>query len=101
MSRLKKLLHVAAPSNCDTQQVPRRTVPDGLRPSLKGLLHVSGASTCNAQQPPLRACKPVAQRLHIAQQEGLREAREERAAILEFCAGYSRAEAERVAGILQ
>lgn len=30
-----------------------------------------------------------------------REAREERAAILEYCAGYSRAEAERVAGILQ
>lgn len=28
------------------------------------------------------------------------EAREERAAILEFLAGYSRAEAERVAGIL-
>lgn len=31
--------------------------------------------------------------------EAEREAREERAAILEFCAGYSRAEAERVAAI--
>lgn len=29
-----------------------------------------------------------------------REAIEERAAILEFCAGYSRAEAERVVGLL-
>lgn len=33
--------------------------------------------------------------------EANRETREERAAILEYCAGYSRAEAERVAGILQ
>lgn len=33
--------------------------------------------------------------------EAEREAHEERAAILEFCAGYSRAEAERVAGLIQ
>lgn len=38
----------------------------------------------------------------IPKTEGIadKEAREERAAILQFCAGYSRAEAERVAGLL-
>ena len=64
---------------------------------LKRLLRVSGPSTCNTQLIPVQACKAVAQHVHTTQQAALDEAYEERAAIMEFDGGLSRAEAERLA----
>lgn len=47
---------------------------------LKRLLHVATPSTCNTQQTPVQRCRDVAQHVHTAQQAGLDEAIEERAA---------------------
>ena len=77
---------------------------------LKRLLHASAPNTRNTQQIPLQACKAVAQHVHTVQQKllhvahlspcntqqmALHETFEERAAIMEFVGGLSRAEAER------
>lgn len=64
---------------------------------LKILLRVANASTRNTQLPSVQSCKSVAQHLHTTQQAALDEAFEERAAIMEFDGGLTRAEAERLA----
>ena len=63
---------------------------------LKKLLRGATPCTGNTQQIPVQACKPVAQHLHAAQQAAFDEAFEERAAIMEYDGGLSRAEAERL-----
>lgn len=57
-------------------------------------------STSSQNEPKARPVQPIGKYLTKQQSDNLREAYEERRAILEFDAGYSRSEADRRAWLM-